>query len=261
MNKMTLGCDPEFFLKYRTTGHRVSAHDIVPGTKAQPHKLPNGGSVQADGTAVEFNTEPATSAKEFADNVESCLSDIRKMVPMKYSFCFTPVVKYGEQTFKKIPEDAKRLGCDPDYNAYTMLPNDVPVPPHERIRTGAGHLHIGWLNGDEMVKDPHVPDHMEDCAYLVRKLDDTLFYQASNMWARTSAEAVRRKVYGKKGAFRPKPFGVEYRPLSNSWVGYSRGLYVYLFEFVNNVFSKAIDPQYKPNAFFFPDLPLVKREM
>ena len=258
MVKMTLGCDPEFFLKYRSTGHRVSAHNVVPGTKLEPHKLPNGGSVQADGTAVEFNTEPASSSKEFADNVESCLSDIRTMIPMKYAFDFSPVVKYGEQTFKKIPDDAKRLGCDPDYSAYTMLPNDAPIPPHERIRTGAGHLHIGWL--DELVKDPTSNDHMEDCAYLVRKLDDSLFYKAQDLWARSGQEALRRRVYGKKGAFRPKPFGVEYRPLSNAWVGYSRALYIYLFEYTYNVFAKAVDPaRFHANMFFNPELKV--REM
>jgi hypothetical protein len=28
----------------------------------------------------------------------------------------------------------------------------------------------------------------------------------------------RRKLYGKPGAFRPKPYGCEYRVLSNAWV-------------------------------------------
>lgn len=238
MVKMMLGCDPEFFLRRKGNKHQVSAHNLVPGTKREPHKLPNGGAVQADGTAVEFNTEPADNGKMFADNVMSCLNDIRKMIDSKYEFVFKPVVEYGVKTYDKIPDNSKELGCDPDYNAYTLVANERPVPPRERMRTGAGHLHIGWVDG---VKDPHNEHHMNDCAFMVKKLDGTLYYHAIRHWASGPDEALRRRVYGKLGAFRPKPFGVEYRSLSNTWLQGGPVLYTHIYEYTYQVFLNAVE--------------------
>jgi hypothetical protein len=237
---LTLGCDPEFFLRHRVTHHKVSAHDKVPGTKRDPHPLPNGGSVQADGTAIEFNTEPATNDAMFHDNVMSCLNDIRKMVPQKFEFCFIPCVEYGPRSYERIPDDAKVLGCDPDYNAYSLQANERPVPPRERLRTGAGHIHIGWTNG---IEDVHAHSHMEDCAFFVKKLDATLYWDAGAYWAKGKDEDLRRKVYGAMGAFRPKSFGVEYRSLSNSWLGAGRFVHSFIYKEVQSVFNRAMDPK------------------
>src|SRR5690606_33825534 len=97
---VTIGCDPEFFLKLRSNGANRSAHGIVPGTKKEPHKLDKG-AVQLDGTAVEFNIEPAKSPKDFTNNIESVLKDIRKIVPERYAFNFSPSVVYGAKYFDK----------------------------------------------------------------------------------------------------------------------------------------------------------------
>lgn len=233
MVKMTLGCDPEFFLVKAGNYARVSAHDKVPGNKANPHKLPNGGAVQADGTAIEFNTEPATTAKEFADNIQSCLNDIRKMVSTEYTFYFHPVVKYPNKVFEAIPDNAKELGCDPDYNAYTLEANPRPVPPDPNIRTGAGHLHIGW---DAKQEDVYHREYLEECAYIVKHLDMRLYPEVFR-WSRSADEDLRRKVYGMQGAFRPKKYGVEYRPLSNSWLGGGEELWKEIFNSTHDVFE------------------------
>ena len=46
---LTVGCDPEFFL-VNNYGDNISAHDILPVTKEDPHEL-DGGACQAVGTA------------------------------------------------------------------------------------------------------------------------------------------------------------------------------------------------------------------
>lgn len=49
---------------------------------------------------------------------------------------------------------------------------------------------------------------------MVKQLDSVL-YPASLLW---DSDDKRRTLYGKIGAFRPCSYGVEYRPLSNSYL-------------------------------------------
>lgn len=226
--KLTIGADPEFFLKDRTTRQNVSAHNLVPGTKDKPHKMPSGGAIQADGTAVEFNIPPSSTAKEFADNIRAALSDIGKFVPTsRFEFDFSPSVIYPGTYFDSIPENAKELGCDPDWSAYSMRHN---VRPDNKttMRTGAGHIHVGWTNG----KDVLDPSHLWDCGELVKKLD-LAFEHHARIW---DTDTRRAKMYGARGAFRPKPYGCEYRVLSNAWLKYPK-LWPWIFEMTKNQFE------------------------
>jgi hypothetical protein len=52
------------------------------------------------------------------------------------------------------------------------------------------------------------------CSVLVKQLDCFLGLP-SLLW---DGDTARRKMYGAAGAFRPKPYGVEYRVLSNAWL-------------------------------------------
>jgi hypothetical protein len=72
-------------------------------------------------------------------------------------------------------------------------------------------LHFGWgtnLDG---------PDHFKDCIVFIKFIDYLLF-DYSKKWDK---DEERRALYGQRGAFRPKPYGVEYRSLSNAWVTHS----------------------------------------
>lgn len=228
MASIKLGCDPEFFLKDRKTGAFVSAHDKVPGTKTNPHRLPGGGYVQADGTAVEFNIPPSASAKEWVGNIRAALSDIRKEFFAKddLAFAFEPVAEFAPDYFKSLPLDARALGCEPDYNAYTD--GGVTPKPNANVtfRTGSGHIHVGYLSGDDMVQvDPTKDDkHMQDCCALSIVLDNSLLVY-KGMW---DQDRKRSTLYGKPGCFRPKAYGLEYRSLSNAWLNYP-ALWPWLF--------------------------------
>jgi hypothetical protein len=56
--------------------------------------------------------------------------------------------------------------------------------------------------------------HLEACRALTKSLDVWLGLP-SLVWDQDDR---RRTLYGAAGAFRPKPYGMEYRVLSNKWI-------------------------------------------
>jgi hypothetical protein len=211
--KVTIGADPEFFLRDISTGEYVSAHDKVPGNKKHPEKLPDGSFVQADGTAVEFNIPPVETPKQFKENILSALNEIRKIIPSKYAFVYTPIIQYSVKEFNRIPDSAKELGCDPDFCGQfnNIYQNKVP-DTIGRYRTGSGHIHLGWTkDADTKVDSPH----FKDCVTLVNDLE---IVYSSSKHIFDSTHYFREAYYGAPYAFRPKPYGVEYRSPSNAWL-------------------------------------------
>lgn len=225
-----VGADPEVFLKCKKTGKFISGYGFLPGTKAKPHPV-EFGAVQKDGMAAEFNITPASSAKEFIHHVSSVLGTLSDMVSDHATLHIDSAVTFDRDVWDQTPEEAKELGCDPDYNAYTGAENTRPVGDVVPFRTAAGHIHLGWTKG----VDPFHPEHFEACRTLVRELDFHLGVPLAFMDAKETS--VRRKIlYGKPGAFRPKSYGVEYRVPSNFWIQDTQ-----LMEWVFNTCHKVFD--------------------
>ncbi len=203
--KILMGADPEVFVK--KNGVLTCAHGLVPGTKAAPHPVKRG-AVQVDGMALEFNIDPASNQAEFTRSIRTVLAELRKMVP-DYDLEIASSVEFSGAVMDAAPEEAKVLGCDPDYNAYTEEINPAPNPD-QRLRTAAGHVHIGWTRD----QDPFEVAHYQSCIQLTKQLDAFLGLPACLI----DQDCRRRALYGMGGAFRPKPYGCEYRVLSNWWL-------------------------------------------
>lgn len=209
MKNVLVGADPELFMKHPDTGHFISAHNRVPGTKWEPFKVPFG-AVQVDGTALEFNIDPAATVEEFLHNIKAVRQTLVDMVP-GYNVVAEPVARFEANYFKfEVPSHAQELGCNPDFNGWTQDTNPQPDPAGEPFRTASGHLHIGWTDG----KDVEDKDHFLYCCKIARQLDYYLGIH-SLLW---DSDGTRRQLYGKAGAFRPKSYGLEYRVLSNRWL-------------------------------------------
>lgn len=213
-SSVLVGADPELFMVNPNTGHFVSAHDLehgprVPGTKWEPHKVPFG-AVQVDGTALEFNIDPASSVDEFVHHLKSVRQTLVDMVP-GYNVVAEPVARFDNDYFKfQVPSCAQELGCNPDYNGWTQDVNPKPDATELSFRTASGHLHIGWTENEDIENK----EHFLFCCKVARQLDYYLGIY-SLLW---DSDDTRRELYGKAGAFRPKSYGMEYRVLSNRWL-------------------------------------------
>lgn len=205
--KVLVGCDPELFVT-NDKGVPKSAYGLVKGTKKEPFKVPKG-AYQVDGMALEFNIDPANDENEFVTNIKTVMKRLREDVPNKYKFHIVPCVTFNGNHLNAQPEEAKELGCEPDFNAYTGKENPRP-DANTNLRTASGHIHLGFVEG----ADPESAEHRIRCNVLAKHLD--LFLGIRSLeWDKNTE---RRKLYGKPGALRYKPYGLEYRVLSNAWL-------------------------------------------
>ena len=201
MTQILVGADPEVFVKQH--GKFVSAHGLINGNKEKPQAVPFG-AVQVDGMALEFNINPAKDTDEFVHNITAVFEHLKSMVP-GYEVAVVPVADFSLDYIASQPLEARELGCNPDFDAYTGGVNQKPQAERP-MRTAAGHVHIGW--GEDL------DGHGDQCRAATIQMDfflglPSLFYDD---------DVRRRSMYGKAGCYRPKSYGVEYRTLSNAWL-------------------------------------------
>lgn len=200
--QITVGADPELFLE--RDGELKSAIDCIGGIKSAPRPLGREGFfVQEDNVAVEFNIPPASTVEEFVESISWSLKTITDEVAalkFKPSIRASALFPAAELTDPR----AFVFGCDPDYNAWKKgRRNPRPRAHNALLRSCGGHIHVGWPLSAKM-----------DRLRLIQLMDLYLGVPSVMM----DEDEDRRLLYGKAGAYRPQPWGVEYRTLSNFWL-------------------------------------------
>lgn len=214
-SQLSVGSDAEVAL-VDTNGFPMSAEGLLGGSKKHPRKTLNG-AVQEDNVLAEFNVNPATTVEEFVRNTNLVLADLRDLIrPLDLSISIVAAAEYDPQQLRT--KQARRAGCDPDYNAWAVGSSGRPdrnTPPSfvgRTLRSCGGHLHT---SAPEAETDPHFPWKMVRVLDLVAGVPSVIM----------DRDARRRELYGKAGAHRAKstrfddPYnGVEYRTLSSFWL-------------------------------------------
>jgi hypothetical protein len=226
--KFLIGCDPELML-VDTGGNLKSAIPVCDGSKHEPQKV-KGGAVLSDNVNLEFNTEPAKNSAEFVKSIKTVLLESHKIVA-KHGLKL--VVRASADFPKAELKDPRALefGCEPDYDAWALRMNEVEQGAAEKgFRSCGGHIHIG-VNGKET-------EFLNEDMGKIRmiKTMDALLGIISVIIDTDPTSPARRKLYGKAGCHRPKPYGVEYRAIGNFWVNSPA-----LVELIYSLTEKAVE--------------------
>ncbi len=202
--KFSLGADPELFMA-DLNGQLRAACGKIGGTKAhpQPMGIGDGFMIQEDNVAVEFNIPPASSANEFVSSLDKALTSISESIRQMYDYSLVNISAAQFPEEELMHPAALEFGCDPDYNAWTKRKNPRPSSPDKTLRSCGGHVHVG------------LPESLKNSRLEVIKAMDLFLGVPSVLMDQGH---LRKRLYGKRGAFRIKPYGVEYRTLSNFWV-------------------------------------------
>lgn len=199
---LAVGADPEVF--FTTPEGPFSVEGLIGGTKRKPKPipgLPSGFAIQEDNVAAEYNIPPSATAAAFSENIGRGLRYLRSVArthKMKLLVAADADFPLGQL----MTPHAMRLGCDPDFNVWTLQENPRPEPP-QAMRTAAGHVHVSWQSPSDNER------------ILVGRWLDVLLGVPSVLVTQPTR---RRQLYGRAGAVRFKPYGIEYRVLDNFWI-------------------------------------------
>jgi hypothetical protein len=222
IENITVGTDPELFLRSKDTKSYVPSFFVIKGDKNNPTPISeHGHNIQCDNVMVEYGVPPSRTAEEYVKNNEFVLQYLKDKVCSQNNLelVIEPYVNFDENDL--ISDDATKFGCDPDFNVWLGGKPNTVGRPEKTGRCAGGHIHVGYDNHNYVTSN-----------YIIKALD--LFISVPLVLMEPNNK--RKEMYGKAGSFRPQPWGVEYRSPSNFIISSPE-----LMEWAFNQVLKAID--------------------
>lgn len=204
IKSITIGADPEVFLVAADNPERfMSGINLIGGTKYMPLQCEKGITIQEDNVAAEFATMPVNNVSDFIDQIQSGISILKQTIK-EHNLDVVIVSSALFEEDQLLHPVAQVFGCDPDFNVWTKSinkPADIEIA--KNLRSCGGHIHVGYDKPND-----------KDSFNLLKAMD--LFLGVPSVYL--DGDLRRKSLYGKAGCFRLKPYGVEYRTLSNFWL-------------------------------------------
>lgn len=206
---ISFGSDPEFMLM--KDGRYFSAIGIVEGDIANRIKE-NGHEFYWDNVLAECAIKPGFNREEVVENFRDCFKTYARIVA---PYRLVPQASQHYPAAELDNEKARNAGCAPDNCAYLVKRIKPPKGflANTDLRTCGGHVHLGRTDDSQ-----EALDHDSWLSIITVRLLD-LFVGVPSLYIDHDPTSLERRVlYGKAGRFRPKPYGLEYRSLSNFWL-------------------------------------------
>ncbi len=215
MNKLqlTIGSDPEWFVRNKKTGKIVSSIPLIKNTKHNPINLGDGFTFYTDNVAVEGTIPPAESKEEFIKNLEMLKNKINERLA-KHNCEVVPIASNLFAKDQLRDPGANEIGCNPFFLSHSLEMAEPPRLP-DGYRSSGFHWHIGRKNYKKLREDEFLIDPMSK-AKVINYCD--YFVGIASVLFDNSKESISRKsIYTQtSGSHRPTPYGAEYRPLSSN---------------------------------------------
>jgi hypothetical protein len=228
-----LGCDPEFFFADSKSGKVIGSEKIL--KKSDKERC-----LVIDGVQAELNPAPSFCRQLLAGSIQTCFIQLRNALKARGIDAVVKVdslVDITQAELDSLSEGCQVFGCAPSTNIYSEGENKtskIKVDAKKYLkRSAGGHIHLGnafstYLNQTQF------PEHGEYAEYvkIAKRIEQALKKSPDIMIAvldivvgntcvlmdRSEGNKERRANYGRAGEYRLKPYGIEYRSLSNFWL-------------------------------------------
>lgn len=198
---LMFGTDAEFFL-VNSDNKVIPASKVIPGTKEKPHKLRNG-VCHPDGLSLEVGCPPSDTPEGMVTNLFKVLREVHKKYLKDNGL--TVLNKQGVSISKVEGAGHKDLefGCGVEYQRTSSdMYKHRDMSATKNLRFSGFHIHLGYTTDQQ---DDYF-SYLDACK-LVAVLDRLTAKHDLNTGKK------RELQYGGLGAFRIKPYGIEYRAM------------------------------------------------
>lgn len=194
---LLFGTDAEFFLE-DSNDNVIPASTCIPGTKESPFKLDNG-VCHPDGLSLEVGCPPADTAEGMLANLFAVIDEVKTKYLDPNGITISDKMEVKVADVLGATKKDLEFGCGSEYErgSSTMFKNGARSGEY---RYSGFHIHLGYTEGQEDSYWSYC-----DASKLVHLLDQETIKAGLGTTDR------RAKQYGGIGAFRVKPYGLEYR--------------------------------------------------
>lgn len=236
---MSCGCDPEIFVMHGD-GSLFPAWEFMPdedtarevakgwlsATWVQNRTVYEGKAWNDTNSLFNAQRCPAYwdgAQAEFAPYAKNCLEtlhygtrsglqavlDFARLKDKAAKLSLRSVVELPDEVLKNAENKYIQFRCSQSYNIYGDCGDGIPDARTYKYRCAGGHIHIGYT----------IRPTASSIEQIVRALDGILGVAGVSLAAGFD-NPERRHTYGRAGEFRLPEHGLEYRVLSNFWLGH-----------------------------------------